>query len=229
MPSLLPVKTAVIGAGGNVGHYLWRSYRCAHPDCVGTSFSHPGDGLTFFDMTKIFKLALADLVEFLGDKPLTERISNLENALAGARVDELAPILQAHSVQPDNSCTVRAKTELGRVNDLIHALAISLSLPHLMEPGEVLRRPSLASGNDPSRLFDLETDRRIAEFKLSDGKVATQHENDKCSKISFIWQQTSLEGKLNSMFLGRNRVRIPAFSDTQSGVFGHLAVRSEVA
>ena len=52
MPSLLPVKTAVIGASGNVGRYLWRSYRCAHPDCVGTSFSHPGDGLTFFDIRK---------------------------------------------------------------------------------------------------------------------------------------------------------------------------------
>ena len=112
--------------------------------------------------------ALATLVEFLGDRPLTERIGNLENALAGARVAELAPILQAHSVDPKIlAAALRAKTELGRVNDLIHALAISLSLTHLMEPGEVLRRPSLASGNDPSRLFDLETDRRIAEFKLS--------------------------------------------------------------
>ncbi len=52
MPSSLPVKTAVIGASGNVGRYLWRSYRRAYPDCVGTSFSHPGDGLTFFDIRK---------------------------------------------------------------------------------------------------------------------------------------------------------------------------------
>ena len=52
MPSSLPVKTAVIGDSGNVGRYLWRSYRRAYPDCVGTSFSHPGDGLTFFDIRK---------------------------------------------------------------------------------------------------------------------------------------------------------------------------------
>jgi len=32
------------------------------------------------------------------------------------------------------------------------------------------------------------------------------------------------------MFEGQTEsVRIPTFSDTQSGVFGHLAVRSEVA
>ncbi len=48
----MPIKTAIIGASGNVGRYLWRSYREAFPDCVGTSFSNPGDGLTFFDIRK---------------------------------------------------------------------------------------------------------------------------------------------------------------------------------
>ena len=38
----------------------------------------------------------------------------------------------------------------------------------MLEPGERLaNRPSLAAGNDPSRTFDLETDRRVAEFKLA--------------------------------------------------------------
>ena len=31
----------------------------------------------------------------------------------------------------------------------------------------MLKRPSLAAGNDPSRPYDVETDRRIAEFKLA--------------------------------------------------------------
>ena len=60
------------------------------------------------------------------------------------------------------------RAELGRMSDLIHAAGIVLALPHLLEPGERVRgRPSLAAGNDPSRPFDLETDRRVAEFKLS--------------------------------------------------------------
>jgi hypothetical protein len=60
-----------------------------------------------------------------------------------------------------------ARREFGRINDVIHAAAIAISLPHLLQPGEVLKRPSLAACNDPSRPFDVETDRRIAEFKLS--------------------------------------------------------------
>jgi hypothetical protein len=36
-----------------------------------------------------------------------------------------------------------------------------------LEPDEILRRPSLAAGNDPSRPYDVETDRRVAEFKLA--------------------------------------------------------------
>lgn len=45
-----------------------------------------------------------------------------------------------------------------------------MALPHLLEPGETLRRPSLGASNDPSRPFDVDTDRRIAEFKFSGWK-----------------------------------------------------------
>ncbi|WP_436776620.1 PE-PGRS family protein [Yinghuangia sp. YIM S09857] len=56
----------------------------------------------------------------------------------------------------------------GRVNDVIHATAIASALPRILDPGEAIRkRPSLAAGNDPSRPFDLETDKRVAEFKLA--------------------------------------------------------------
>lgn len=55
----------------------------------------------------------------------------------------------------------------GRLSDIIHAAVITQVVPLILEEGErVLRRPSLAAGNDPSRPYDLETDRRIAEFKV---------------------------------------------------------------
>jgi hypothetical protein len=60
-----------------------------------------------------------------------------------------------------------ARDRLGRINDVIHTLAIAIALPSILEDGEILRRPSLAAGNDASRPFDVETDRRIAEFKMS--------------------------------------------------------------
>jgi hypothetical protein len=56
---------------------------------------------------------------------------------------------------------------VGRLNDLVHAATITLTLPLILEPGERLtNRPSLAAGNDPTRPFDVETDRRVAEFKV---------------------------------------------------------------
>jgi hypothetical protein len=54
------------------------------------------------------------------------------------------------------------------VTAVIHAAVISLALPVILEEGEtVVNRPSLGPGNDASRPYDLETDRRIAEFKVS--------------------------------------------------------------
>lgn len=45
------------------------------------------------------------------------------------------------------------------------ALGILLCLPSLLEPGETVEYVSLGAGNT-GRAFDLETDRRIAEFKF---------------------------------------------------------------
>src|SRR4051794_29904893 len=74
----------------------------------------------------------------------------------------------AHGVTPELlASAVAARDAVGKINDLIHAAAIALVLPRLLEPGETLQRPSLAAGNTPDRLFDVETDRRVAEFKLA--------------------------------------------------------------
>jgi hypothetical protein len=71
----------------------------------------------------------------------------------------------------DAALAVRA--QVGRLNDVIHSSTIALVLPHILEPGErVTARPSLGAGNDPSRPFDLETDRRVAEFKVAQWKGA---------------------------------------------------------
>ncbi|MDX6319012.1 MAG: hypothetical protein QOD35_2412 [Nocardioidaceae bacterium] len=40
-------------------------------------------------------------------------------------------------------------------------------MPLLRPSDQLAKRPSPAAGNDPTRPFDLETDRRIAEFKLA--------------------------------------------------------------
>ncbi|MEU5761285.1 hypothetical protein [Nocardia sp. NPDC047648] len=71
----------------------------------------------------------------------------------------------------DAALAVRA--HVGRLNDVIHAAVIARVLPAILEEGEVVvQRPSLGAGNDRSRPFDLETNRRIAEFEVAQRKGA---------------------------------------------------------
>lgn len=57
------------------------------------------------------------------------------------------------------------KALAGQINVIVHALGILLSLPYLLEEGEVIEGLSLGAGNT-GRNHDLETDRRVAEFKF---------------------------------------------------------------
>jgi hypothetical protein len=114
-----------------------------------------------------FEQALAELLSFL-EQPLTQTIKQLEYALAGCEAEDIASVIGQYGIQPHLlPAALFVRDRLGRINDVIHATAIAVALPEILEPGEELQRPSLAAGNDPTRPFDLETDRRIAEFKLA--------------------------------------------------------------
>lgn len=114
--------------------------------------------------------AFASLVDFLTVEDLSTRIRRVEQRLEGAQlgnVDGLSGGMTDELLQ----AALLVRQHAGRVNDLIHAATIVRALPKILEPGErIVRRPSLAAGNDPSRKFDLETDRRVAEFKAGQWK-----------------------------------------------------------
>jgi hypothetical protein len=115
-----------------------------------------------------FSAALKSLGAFLDRVPLTNSIANLEDALEGSTPAQVDGLLKAAGISPDllrDALVVRAR--IGRISDVIHATAIALSLPELLQSSEVIARPSLGAGNDKTRPFDLETDRRVAEFKLA--------------------------------------------------------------
>ncbi|MFB9691300.1 hypothetical protein [Amycolatopsis plumensis] len=113
-----------------------------------------------------------DLHEFFGREDLSHRVSRLEDLLEGADGETVEERVAPEGLTDNllkGALLVRAHA--GRVNDLIHAAMIVRALPKILEPGErIVRRPSLASGNDGSRQFDLETDRRVAEFKAAQWK-----------------------------------------------------------
>lgn len=113
--------------------------------------------------------AVARLGDFLERAPLTSAIAGLEHALDERSSEDVGDVVSDAGIDQDLLvASVVTRAGLGRLTDLIHAVGIVLALPRLLEPGEVVvNRPSLAAGNDPSRPYDLETDRRVAEFKFS--------------------------------------------------------------
>ncbi|MEU3096496.1 PE-PGRS family protein [Streptomyces sp. NPDC006967] len=113
--------------------------------------------------------AVGVLADFLSRQPLTQTLASLEHRLKGADGTDVMRVAEDGHVVPEllaSALTVRES--LGRINDLIHACGILLVLPHILGEGEhITVRTSLGAGNDPSRPYDVETDQRIAEFKLA--------------------------------------------------------------
>jgi hypothetical protein len=118
--------------------------------------------------------AYQTLDQFLLKVPLTDALSSLERRLEGADRAGAEAALAASGFDEDlidSALVVRER--VGILDTLIHAAVITHVLPRILDTGEqVLGRPSLGAGNDPARIFDLETTSRVAEFKLSSWKGA---------------------------------------------------------
>jgi hypothetical protein len=113
--------------------------------------------------------AFAQLAAFLRGGRLTGLVADLEQQLSDADASQAASAGAAAGMAPDLlAAAMLVRRDIGRINDLIHAAAITLTLPDILEPGErLVNRPSLAAGNSPAQHYDVETDRRVAEFKLA--------------------------------------------------------------
>ena len=109
---------------------------------------------------------------FMAANGLTRTLTALEASLNGANGKQAMQIAADSGFNEDlvdSAMVVRER--VGMLDTLIHAAVITQVLPKILEEGETLvMRPSLGAGNDPSRRFDLETNLRVAEFKLSSWK-----------------------------------------------------------
>jgi hypothetical protein len=97
---------------------------------------------------------------------LTRRIASLESALMSADANACSAILARESVSNELLASAYLLKRTARqIDTMVHALGILLALPHILEPGEQIESLSLGAGNT-GRAFDLETTRRVAEFKF---------------------------------------------------------------
>jgi hypothetical protein len=109
--------------------------------------------------------ALHSIEAFIGSD-LTARIADLEWSVKGCDSGQCGiKSIQAGVTSDLLSAAYAVKRAAGQINVLIHAVGGLLLLPKIMEPGEKIEYVSLGAGNT-GRDFDLETDRRVAEFKF---------------------------------------------------------------
>lgn len=113
--------------------------------------------------------AFATLVAFLRHTPFTTSIDRLERDLVDTDSSTASTVTSTAGLSEELlEAALIVRRDVGRVSDVIHATVIALALPKILEPGEVIsNRPSLGPGNDKTRPFDLETNRRVAEFKVA--------------------------------------------------------------
>jgi hypothetical protein len=108
------------------------------------------------------------LASLLSGGWVTGLVGELENELEGADADTALAAAADAGVTPRLlSEALMVRRHLGRLNDLIHATAIALALPRILEDGEsVVSRPTLETTGDRANGFDLVTDRRVADFQV---------------------------------------------------------------
>lgn len=105
------------------------------------------------------------LTAFTGSD-LTAKLSKIEGSIKGITADNCGMFLETEGAGREALAAAADMKKLaGQINVTIHALGILLCLPHILEPGEQIEYVSLGAGNT-GRAFDLETDRRVAEFKF---------------------------------------------------------------
>lgn len=97
----------------------------------------------------------------------TSWISGLEVRLRGTDGSQVRTVIEHEGFGRETlDAALLIKRVSAQIDVLVHAIGILNALPYILEPGEVVESLSLGAGNT-GRAHDLETDRRVAEFKFT--------------------------------------------------------------
>jgi hypothetical protein len=117
-------------------------------------------------MSEIKLVDAFDRLQRFEQTNLGQQIASIEMQLRARGKVACEELCESEAITPallDSALLV--KRLAGQINVTVHAVGILLALPHILSEGEVIEKLSLGAGNT-GKDFDLETNRRIAEFKF---------------------------------------------------------------
>ena len=99
--------------------------------------------------------AVIALVRFLRAEPLTDRLASVEDKLVGCSGAAGTEAAADRGLTGEMlAATLAVRSQVGRLSDVIHACAITLALPHILEPGEQIT----VTFGDTTVTFDVDDD-----------------------------------------------------------------------
>lgn len=134
---------------------------------------------------------------------LRRTIGDLQIGLIQKKKNEISPIVNGVDVDAAFRAALLVKAASAQVSEVVHALAILLSIPKILEDGEVIESLSLGAGNTGGH-HDLETDRRVAEFKIIDWKGADSVREAQLFKDFFILAESATTKRRFLYITGHN-------------------------
>jgi hypothetical protein len=121
-----------------------------------------------------------EIARFSGTS-LAAKIGELEFQFAGVSKAEMSKRLHAASISHGLLEAARTiKRASAQIDIVLHALGILVLLPSILEDGEKVESLSLGAGSAETKRFDLETNRRVAEFTFIDWRG---NDNTRLQKI----------------------------------------------
>lgn len=107
-------------------------------------------------------------IEDFKSSSLKNKLSQLEELVVNVGMGDSTRFCTKQGLDVDLMLSARrVKAAAAQIDEVIHSVGILQSLPHILEQGEQVEYVSLGAGNTGKK-FDLETNKRVAEFKFID-------------------------------------------------------------
>lgn len=135
------------------------------------------------------------VLQSFADDSLKKQLSLLERGVSGLSLDECQNLNGERNINVGLlESALLVKKTAAQINVITHAVGILLLLPYILVEGEVIEYVSLGAGNT-GRKFDLETNKRIAEFKFIHWKGGSETIRKNAAFKDFYYLAEEATGK----------------------------------